>query len=83
MEDDKGCTLQDAGQIRDHILGFYEGLLCTVYDRVPIDESVAKSGPCVPDNAQLSLIATVTASEVKEALWSIDTMKAPEPDGFT
>lgn len=68
LEDDRGCILQNGGQIRDHILAFYEGLLGTVYDRVPIDEAVAKSGPCVPDNAQLSIIAPVTATKVKEAL---------------
>lgn len=51
--------------------------------RIPIEEQVILSCPLVAEAARMKLVEPVTHTEIRAALWSIGTAKAPGPDGFS
>lgn len=50
--------------------------------RTHVKQSIINNGPVVTDEMKHMLNAKFSGAEVKDAIWSIDSGKAPGPDGF-
>lgn len=70
-------------QIKHEIRDFYIGLMETAATKFTmVDKLVMKRGPKLNAHQQLLLNADCTEQEVKDALFSMDSNKAPGIDGF-
>ncbi|XP_074300783.1 uncharacterized protein LOC141632103 [Silene latifolia] len=85
---------QIVGQIRDRhgqgldnvasaFIDYYENLLGSATDIVPLDVQFIQSGACLQDGDLEALIKPIENSEIKQALFEIGSDKSPGPDGFS
>ncbi|XP_074266919.1 uncharacterized protein LOC141590211 [Silene latifolia] len=62
---------------------YYEHLLGSSVQTLPIDHSIIANGACVGEQDHDLLIAPITKAEIKMALFSMDLKKIPGLDGLT
>ncbi|XP_024638626.1 uncharacterized protein [Medicago truncatula] len=69
--------------IKEEIRGFYLKLMGSSVDSLPmVDKNIVKRGPMLSQHQQDLLCSEFTAVEVKNALFSMDSSKAPGIDGY-
>lgn len=70
-------------QIKSEIRRFYMELMGKAADRLDmVDKRIVDLGPKLSRNHKLLLITECTADEVRDALFSMDSHKAPGIDGY-
>lgn len=83
MERSDGSICLGQTMIKQEVRGFYKQLMGTASKELDmVDKIVMERGPKLNFQQQQSLIAECTAMEVKEALFSMNSNKAPGIDGF-
>ena len=79
----EGVVLQTQQLIKEEVVSFYKKLMDSAAVSLPmVDRSVVETGPVLSESHKHQLCLPVTGAEVKEALFSMDDMKAPGLDGF-
>lgn len=69
--------------IKEEVRSFYSRLMGTTADELQmVDKLVVERGPILNRQQQILLSAACSEQEVKEALFSMDSNKAPSIDGF-
>lgn len=80
-EDGSGVVGQD--KVKHEIRDFYRKLMGTSADVLSIvDKDIVNRGPKLNIHQQIALAADCTEKEVVEALFSMNSSKAPGIDGF-
>lgn len=70
-------------QIKQEIKEFYQSLMGTAAEElIMVDKNIMSRGPELQVTQQKALIVAVTGQEVKEALFSMDSSKAPNINKF-
>ncbi|KAI8572120.1 hypothetical protein RHMOL_Rhmol01G0173700 [Rhododendron molle] len=84
ITDTRGVRLEDPKEVKQVILGYFQGLLGTAFPSTGNFSSELRSviRNKVSTDMQESLIHAVTALEIRTALFSINGDKAPGPDGY-
>lgn len=81
--DDQGREVEDIEQISELFIKFYSDLPGSLNENLqPIDMNVLRRGPVLNDQQINTLCADISDQEIHDALFSIDSEKAPGPDGF-
>lgn len=78
-----GSLTTSSTEVLDEFVHYYRDLLGTRVSSSPLDISVLDYGPCLSEEASVSLALDVSEIEIKNALFSIHDAKAPGPDGYT
>ncbi|CAN0840679.1 hypothetical protein LINGRAHAP2_LOCUS2887 [Linum grandiflorum] len=66
-----------------HAVSFYTALFSTEHTVPAVDLTSLQLQPIVTDRMNSALLARVSSSDVRQAVFSIGPMQAPGPDGFT
>jgi hypothetical protein len=70
--------------VGEEFVNYYQQLLGSSKDMIPIDLEVIHSGSCLATSAHDLLLAPVTSAEIKKkVLFGIGNDKAPGPDGYS
>lgn len=70
-------------EVQSEFLRYYGDLLGSSQHVLPIEPGVIENGPILSAEQGPMLCRPVTDQEVKEAIFSIPTMKSPGLDGFS
>ena len=73
-------SLQEVG---NEFVSFYQRLLGSSQDILPLDSAVIHCGPCLPASSHDLLLAPVSPEDIRKAVFSIGNEKAPGPDGYS
>lgn len=78
-----GSVAMGQNQITHEIREFYMRLMGTAAEMLPmIDKEAVRRGPQLKIHQQRELVANCIEEEVREALFSMSSSKAPSIDGF-
>lgn len=78
-----GTKLKLQDQIKKEIIMFYQPLMGSDADSLPmVDRDIIHRGPVLGHDVQTQLCNSISAEEVKGALFSMDSLKAPGIDGY-
>ncbi|XP_021756626.1 uncharacterized protein LOC110721745 [Chenopodium quinoa] len=81
---ENGDFIQDPNKIAEAFIGFYKELLGTGgIPSTQVHQAVIDAGPIVNNEKHLSICREFTKEDVRNAVWSIEDDKAPEPDRFS
>jgi hypothetical protein len=81
LKDESGAWVDEGDNLSEHINSYF-GNMFTAGVFEPDDHLLHKVKPCVTDEMNAGLCAPYTREEVKKALFNIDDLKAPGPDGL-
>ncbi|XP_074305588.1 uncharacterized protein LOC141640806 [Silene latifolia] len=82
IADEQGNWVTATGQIQQAFLNFYQKLLGRTVDVRPINFQVVQRGRVCSLDQWTLLLSPITSQEIKEAVFSIPSHKAPDPDGY-
>ncbi|CAN0918414.1 hypothetical protein LINGRAHAP2_LOCUS30848 [Linum grandiflorum] len=78
-----GELLHDEQLKGQHAVAFYESLFSTEHTTLAVDLTHLHILPLITDSMNSALLAEVTLTDIRAAVFSIGPMQAPGPDGFT
>nr|GMD40667.1 uncharacterized protein LOC109147524 [Ipomoea batatas] len=78
--DEPTTSLTQVGAL---FVNYFKSLFGVSCDRIPCNPTFIQNGPLVTDSQHHMLTCEVSAQEIKDALFDIDDLKAPGPDGFS
>lgn len=81
MKDENGVWLEEHSVLITHVMAFFKSLF-TNEDSVHSTLSTQAGFPPLPDHVLEPLSRTPDAQEVKQAIFSMGSLKAPGVDGF-
>ena len=83
IQDESGFWVDNQAGVKKAFFEYYHNLLGSRLERrVKVKKAIIKHGPTVPTEMAEELIKPYTSNEIKEAVFSIEEMKAPGPDGY-
>ncbi|XP_062103957.1 uncharacterized protein LOC133815089 [Humulus lupulus] len=81
---EKGTWVDTVDGVQRAFLEYYQNLLGTqLHSRRKVSQAIVDLGPGISEVHSRMLLETFTAQEVKDALFSIQGLKAPCPDGYS
>ncbi|XP_074300066.1 uncharacterized protein LOC141631271 [Silene latifolia] len=83
IQDIHGSLHSGLHDVGEAFVDYYQQLLGSSSAVHPIDHSFIPNGQCLSDLDQATLIAPISRTEIKSALFSIHSSKSPGIDGFS
>ncbi|XP_074314008.1 uncharacterized protein LOC141649212 [Silene latifolia] len=83
IQDTLGNTYSGLQPVGEAFVDYYKQLLGTAAPVLDLDPVIIANGPCLDSTDQAALMAPVTRTEIKLALFSIKSNKSPGIDGFS
>ncbi|XP_074278418.1 uncharacterized protein LOC141602008 [Silene latifolia] len=83
IEDKDGRLCTEGDDIQMAFLDYYQVLLGSHTQTLPVQQHVVAGGPCCTEEHWLILAQPVTIEEVKQCIFSIPNGKSPGPDGYS
>ncbi|CAN0880643.1 Transposon TX1 uncharacterized 149 kDa protein, partial [Linum grandiflorum] len=83
LETEDGGLLHAEDMKGQHAVSFYHTFFSMEHPAPAVDLSLLHLTPLLSDSMNSALLAEVSLSEIKEAVFAIGHVRAPGPDGFT